>query len=327
MYTLDQIDDLLTKTTKDLFGDDIDGVERDLLAACHPDRHDGSKRAERLFKAVQAAAERARQPAIIIPGAKHKYGIESQLAVGDAADVHLAVADGNRYVLKASRVPGAENLMKAEYDALAAIHGKAKDQHYRHYFPMPVETFLAHDRFRRRINVFAYDDGFWTLAQVLERHKTLDGRHLAWIFKRLTTAIGFADVCGLVHGAILPEHIVISPNNHGVRLVGWGQSVAKNRPITTISAKYRDWYPPEVLAKKPATSETDIYMAAKCALHLCQDPPREVATFLRACLLPGQAMRPNDAWALHEEFDELLRRLYGPPKFHVLTMKIGRAHV
>ena len=31
-------------------------------------------------------------------------------------------------------------------------------------------------------------------------------------------------------------------------------------------------------------------------------------------------MRPDDAWELLDEFDELLRQLYGPPKFHELTM-------
>jgi hypothetical protein len=31
-------------------------------------------------------------------------------------------------------------------------------------------------------------------------------------------------------------------------------------------------------------------------------------------------MRPHDAWALLEDFEEQLRVLYGPPKFHELTL-------
>ena len=31
-------------------------------------------------------------------------------------------------------------------------------------------------------------------------------------------------------------------------------------------------------------------------------------------------MRPDDAWALMEDFDELLHALYGPPNFHELTL-------
>jgi hypothetical protein len=42
--------------------------------------------------------------------------------------------------------------------------------------------------------------------------------------------------------------------------------------------------------------------------------------FLRSNLLEGPTMRPKDAWKLMEEFGELLRQLYGPPKFVELTM-------
>jgi len=31
-------------------------------------------------------------------------------------------------------------------------------------------------------------------------------------------------------------------------------------------------------------------------------------------------MRPGDAWQLLDEFDDLLRGLYGPPTFHHLDM-------
>ena len=31
-------------------------------------------------------------------------------------------------------------------------------------------------------------------------------------------------------------------------------------------------------------------------------------------------MRPDDAWALMEDFDGLLRAVYGPPAFHELTL-------
>ena len=42
--------------------------------------------------------------------------------------------------------------------------------------------------------------------------------------------------------------------------------------------------------------------------------------FLTTCLLESACMRPDDAWALLEDLDELLRRQYGRPKFHELTL-------
>ena len=48
--------------------------------------------------------------------------------------------------------------------------------------------------------------------------------------------------------------------------------------------------------------------------------PCRCGAFVRSCLLEGPRMRPDDAWALLDEFDELLRDLYGPPKYHALVM-------
>jgi hypothetical protein len=48
--------------------------------------------------------------------------------------------------------------------------------------------------------------------------------------------------------------------------------------------------------------------------------PAPMRQFVKACVLEGAKMRPDDAWGLLEEFDELLCRLYGPPKFVDLVM-------
>jgi hypothetical protein len=81
--------------------------------------------------------------------------------------------------------------------------------------------------------------------------------------------------------------------------------------------------------KQPASPATDVFLAARCLIYLAGgDPvanrmpdtvPAPMQRFVKACLLEGPKMRP-EAWKLLDELDELLRRLYGPPKFHELTM-------
>ena len=71
-------------------------------------------------------------------------------------------------------------------------------------------------------------------------------------------------------------------------------------------------------------------LAARCMVYLGGgDPVRDtlpdtvptfMQRFLRGCLLEGAAMRPDNAWKLLDELDELLLRLYGPPKFYDLEM-------
>jgi hypothetical protein len=171
----------------------------------------------------------------------------------------------------------------------------------------------------------------YTLEEVRQRYPDgVDPRHLAWMFKRLLTALGFTHRCGLVHGAVLPPHVMIHADSHGLQLVGWVHAVENGRPLKIISSRYAGWYPPEVRAKKSATAATDVFLAASCLVYVAGgDPvadqmpetvPVEVRRFVRACLLEGPQMRPGDAWKLLDEFDELLRGLYGPPKFLPLNM-------
>ena len=208
--------------------------------------------------------------------------------------------------------------------------GVAGHTTYRNYLPALVDSFSTTDRCPQRINVFRLEPGFHTLEQVHEQHPALDGRHLAWIFKRLLTVLGFCHRQNIVHGAVLPCHVLIHAGGHGLRLVGWGQSVAAGRRIRAVPARYRDWYPAEVHHQRPAGPATDLFLAARCLVYLAGgDPvtnrmpdavPRPMRRFVKTCLLESASMRPDDAWELMEEFDDLLRALYGPPKFHELTL-------
>jgi hypothetical protein len=178
--------------------------------------------------------------------------------------------------------------------------------------------------------VFRWEPGFYTLEQVHEQHPALDGRHLAWIFKRLLTVLGLCHRQGIVHGAVLPCHALVHAAGHGLMLVGWGGSVWARRPIGDVPPRYRDWYPAEVLRRQPAGPATDLFLAARCVVYLAGgDPltnrmpetvPAPLRRFVGTCLLESAAMRPNDAWALLDDFDGVLRAVYGPPKFHDLTL-------
>ena len=124
--------------------------------------------------------------------------------------------------------------------------------------------------------------------------------------------------------------LLIRPANHGLQLVGWGHSVAAGRRIGKVPAHYSPWYPDEVRHGKPAGPATDLFLAARCLVYLAGgDPvrnrmpeavPLPMRRFVETCLLEGSRMLPGDAWKLLDEFDELLHRLYGPPKFHELAM-------
>jgi hypothetical protein len=232
-------------------------------------------------------------------------------------------------VLKATRTPVGAALLENERDVLAGLLDAAGGTTYRKYLPELVESFAAPAEHRDRVNTFNFEPGFCTLEELHGRHTALDGRHLGWIFNRLLTVLGFCHRRGVVHGAVLPCHVLVHAAGHGLRLVGWGGAVAAGRRVGTRAARYLGWYPPEVREQRPATAATDLFLAARCMAYLAGgDPvagvfsdavPAPMRSFFASCLLPGQRMRPDDAWALFDEFAGVLHRLYGPPRFHPLT--------
>jgi hypothetical protein len=272
-----------------------------------------------------------------IQDVRHRYTPLRLLASGDVADIHVATtADESRtapealYLLKVARVPEGNAHLDIEHKTLKALLAAAGNTTYRNYLPALVDSFATTGRFPQRINVFPLEPGFHTLEQVHEQHPALEGRHLAWIFKRLLTVLGFCHRQNIVHGAVLPCHALIDAAGHGLQLVGWGQSALVGRLIRTVPPRYQDWYPAEVQHHRPARPATDLFLAARCLVYLAGgDPvtnrmpeavPSPMRRFLKTCLLESAPMRPDDAWALMEDFDELLHGLYGPPKFHELTM-------
>jgi hypothetical protein len=281
--------------------------------------------------------EQPEESLLSIRGPSHAYAPQRLLAVGDVADIYLGTVESDpmagvegSYILKVSRVPEGNVRLDIERKMLAKLLAAAGATTYRKYLPDLIECFMAKEKIPRRVNVFLREPGFHTLEQVHGQHPALDGRHLAWIFNRLLTVLGFSHHQGAIHGAVLPCHVMVQAASHGLRLVGWGQSVVKGRAIKTISTRYRDWYPSEVLRKQPAGPATDLFLAARCLVYLAGgDPvtnwmpeavPQPMRQFIASCLLESARMRPDDAWALLEDFAELLQRLYGSPQFHELTL-------
>lgn len=267
---------------------------------------------------------------------RHRYTPLRLLVRGDIADIHLAttaeeanVDEESLYLLKVARHAEGNAHLNTE-EILMGLLKIAENTTYRNYLPALVDSFATRGRFPRRINVFRWQPGFHTLEQVHEQHPALDGRHLAWIFKRLLTVLGFSHRHNIIHGAVLPCHVLIHAGSHGLQLVGWGQSIAVGRRIRTVPALYREWYPAEVQQQRPASPATDLFLAARCLIYLAGgDPltnrmpeavPPPMQRFLKTCLLESASMRPDDAWVLMEDFGDLLYALFGPPAFRELTL-------
>lgn len=261
-------------------------------------------------------------------------------------------------LVKIARSADDDDLVAREAAALRRI-ARLGEPKYAAYVPTLVDTARLPEAGRarpRRVNVFARLDGFVTLAEVRAAYPAgLDPRDAAWMWRRLLVGIGYAHHAGVAHGAVLPPHVLIHPAQHGLVLVDWCYSavpdpadgavvgaypaVAGNasgvgagdpsRRVPALVAEYRDWYPVEVTRREPPAAATDLALASRCVCYLLGDPdparlparvPVQIRRFLAGCLLPSPARRPDDAWRLLDELDDLLGRLYGPRRFRPFTL-------
>jgi hypothetical protein len=321
-------------TPADLFGPDAAEAARTyrrLARLLHPDT--AGDRTDDEFTRLNALWRGYnRSDPITITTRRHTYNLGAKRTGGDLADLYGATYDGTRdVVIKLPRDPADGDLLEREAVALRQLP-KDGPERFIPYVPQLVESFRHRDAAtgpERRTNAIVALDGFHSLAEVHDAYPDgIDPRDAAWMWRRLLVALGFAHRAGVLHGAVLPEHVLIHPGKHGLVLVDWCYSVPgcyapvdPSGRVPALVGRYADWYPPEVPGRERASAATDIFMATHCMTYLMGDKaPKPMRSFAKGCLLASQRRRPGDAWRLLEEFDELLARLYGPRRFRPFTM-------
>lgn len=301
-------------TAEELFGrDDPARAYRRLARLVHPDRV-GPAGTRAFARLSQIWRERGR-----IRSREGVYATADLRFTGDLANLYR-VPEGH---LKLARDPACNDLMAREAAALRRLAERG-DPRYLPYVPRLVDAFRHKDGgVTRRANVVATADRLHSLAEVArKRPGGLDPRDAAWMWRRLLVALGLAHRAGVVHGAVLPEHVLVEPHDHGVVLVDWCYSATgPGERVAAIVPRYRDRYPAEVLDRGTPGPYTDLAMAARLMADLMGDgAPKPLRRFADGCQLASPRQRPDDAWKLLGELDELLHRLYGPRRFRPFTI-------
>lgn len=320
----------------DVFGEDeaeAARLYRRLARLVHPDATaDGSSRHFARLSELWRDHHAANTPVMEV-GA-HRFRVGETVASGDVAELYEAADEndrGRRAVLKMPRDPSDNDLMSREEEALRKLRDDG-DPKFRPYVPRLVAAFRHRDEDTgetRRVNALAPLDGFVSFAQVMAAYPDgVDPRDAAWMWRRLLVALGFAHRAGVVHGAVLPEHVLVHPRQHGLVLVDWCYSVTRRGAhVPAIVDRRAGWYPSEVLDREAAVPATDVFMASRCVAALMRDrAPRATRNFISGCTLASPRRRPGDAWRLLAELDELLERLHGRRTFRPFTMPTGGHH-
>lgn len=361
--TIHALDAILNATRpEEIFGALTTGSERrevqeryrQLGALVHPDHCDDARADEAMaklniyYRAARKAVDNgsyAKRPvmvdAVTIRTRRHTYRVNDFYAAGDCTNVYAATyADDEGEhdgLVKIVRNPRDGDLVSNEARTLKTLlSDPATFDDISPYISGYKEAFAykpAGERKARQGIAFTRMPNLYTLTQVREHYPGgVSAKDAAWMFRRLLMALGFTHQMGIVHGAVLPEHVLIEPDLHGLVLIDWKHSVPVGGVMTAIPSGHQEFYPDEVMSKEPATAATDIFMAAQVMRYVmgmdAARPemlvPRQIRSFMRGTALPVQSRRPQDAFELKDEYDELIERLWGPRRFRPFSMTEGR---
>ena len=275
---------------------------------------------------------------------KHVYRVLDRIAYGDLANVYRCRFPVNARevegIIKIARDWRTNQPLRNEARVLDQLHAADRELRFAPFLPGVEESFsYCQDTpsearqatvLRLHGSIRSVDE-LYTLEEVRRCYPHgVDARDMAWIWRRLLTIVGFAHANHMVHGAVLPPHVVIEPREHKLLLVDWSNAVRRGEPLQTIAGSYRPWYAAGVARPgRSATALLDVSLAARCmidlvggeAIHLRfprEFPPALVAYFNRC--FTGAV----DAWRLLDDFDRLIEALWGKRQFRVLEMPAKR---
>ena len=243
---------------------------------------------------------------------------------GDLCDIYKGLLDGKTVVIKVGT--SAADLIKAEAATLRKMYESKDIKSFGKYLPKLIDTIKVNGKIA---NIFELAPKTFTLEQVIAAYPDgLDGKTVAWMWRRMLEVCSWAHGMRIVHGAIVPSNILISPEDHGLILLDWCYSVSFNSPGKAYVDSYKDYFPPELFRRLPLAGGSDLYMIAKCVQALfagdlytkkwknLKDPKLGLMTGVAdSCLLASPRSRASDTWGVYEALAKNLVKLYGPPKF------------
>jgi hypothetical protein len=265
------------------------------------------------------------------------WAVEELLARGEVSQVHAgrrARWPTELVTLKFLHNTGGKDLFENEWRVLQKLHkSQARGaESFRRLLPQPV----AHGRVSpgqhagESLSIFRREMGFrHTFEQVHKAYpQGIPPRASLWVWRRILEVLSFIHASGLVHAAVLPPHLMIQENEHGLRLVGYGRAGEAGGSLSLPNPGFEGWY----LGKKPRLEiGLDIRLSAcSMAYLLGGDPPagelpasvpQKLAGFIqRVIKMDPTSSDTQTAWNLREELGQLADEIFGEPQFNPILM-------
>ena len=262
------------------------------------------------------------------------YGDLISIMEGSVSHVYLGTdKDGRKVTIKIAAGPACNQFLENEATNLKLLLSEFPATEPGKYYPTLVDNFFIMSAGNKlAVNVTLHCDGYTPLSGVLGLFQSagmpIEVRATAWMYNRILEALAHAHPLKIVHGGVHPDNILVHPESHRIVLTGWTSSVRTPVKVPYANQSYVDLYPREVVgdrANRKSALSTDLYMAAATVTTVLRgnvaqatfphSVPHEIRAFLSARLIPDVGLRDAVAIQQRDRFGEVLKVLYGPPKF------------
>ena len=361
-FILKQLDD--AKTPEEVFGpgpkEQARKVSLKLLHATHPDHfstesdevkqiaHNAASKINSLWDNAEKrftsgiygqSIPTPRDGPTVIRTKRQEYVIERTLCTGGTANIFLAMRNSSkgsiRVVLKIPNSPRDNDLIEHERDVLTdmrkILRGNTTiDEEWKGklegVFPHLLETIKVDGRV---MNVFEREEGWYTLEEIRKQHPVLHPRAFTFIFNKILLAIDTANKLGFIHGAVVPNHMMIHVESHRGKIIDFTLAQPRKNIVKLPywDKRWTKFMAPEVVTSRIPNTSAEVYSAAMCGVYmlgglkslevLVEEPIRE---FLNKCLQPKRGARFRIAPLAFDEFQTVAQTVFGKPKFEKLEM-------
>lgn len=272
-------------------------------------------------------------------GERH-WALDKCVAQGEIADVYfgqLARWPTELVLVKLLRDRQNLRLFDNEWEALQMLQASEAPgaETFTTLLPQPVMhgDISAGSFIGRRGNIYRWASGFFhTFKEVMQTYpQGIPPQAVIWVWRRILEMLSFIHASGMAHGAVLPAHLILQENEHGVRLAGYSTAGRIGQKLLTISEDFISIYPESIHSNPLLTTHLDIMMSARSMIAILGGNPangampttvpgRLAEIIKRVALADPDHPSRQDAWALREELGEIAPQVFGPPRFIPIVM-------
>lgn len=276
-----------------------------------------------------------------------RCSVRERMAIGSISSIYRCrIGNGRKLieaVLKVARDSRSNDLIANEAAVLRLLHAGDGEGRFAPFLPVVEGTLSISDAgsdVPRQANLLRMHadisgpDELYTVEEVSRIYPGgLDQRHVAWVWRRLLTVLGFAHSRGVAHAAVLPPHVLIEGRDHKLVLIDWCAAARYSdgcgMPVAIISGGHMEWYRSQGATTSPPAPSLDLALGARTMIQLLGGDPVDaklpdsiepaLARYFLRCM-DETSPRPRDAWGLLEDFDKVIGALWGPRKFVELEL-------